>query len=287
MRKHSPITPLSSGSASKSEIKQPHPIKIVKFRLPIPIALFAITHIAAHSATAAVMYHDFGAFTGQASTGNITTHQVAAAPTALDTSTKALINYADGLATGVIFSVNQGNGMDPRNGGETGPPAAATPADALFNVPGLNLNNGLFFVGNNTAPGRFDDQTITLTGLNPALLYDLALYGHRNATADAVERFTLGGADAAVNSSSIGIQSTFVTDMETRPNQTTGNVVRWTGVNPGADGMITVLVDPGFDGETTNISYLSAMRLEAVPEPSSALLLGFGALVWQFRRRRK
>jgi hypothetical protein len=39
--------------------------------------------------------------------------------------------------------------------------------------------------------------------LNPAGLYDVAFYGNRNAGADGVERFTLGGADSAVNSSSM------------------------------------------------------------------------------------
>jgi len=126
-----------------------------------------------------------------------------------------------------------------------------------------------------------------LTGLNPNLTYDLAFYGDRNIASDGAERFTLGGVDAAINSSSTGIISTFVTDMETRPNATAGNIVRWTGINPGADGTITILVDPDpANANTTNIAYLSAMRLEAIPEPSSALValvLGFGLVL---RRRR-
>jgi len=46
---------------------------------------------------------------------------------------------------------------------------------------------------------RFDILTIARTGLT----YDLALYGHRSASQDGVERFTLNGADAARSSSSV------------------------------------------------------------------------------------
>jgi hypothetical protein len=215
-----------------------------------------------------VAYHDFGATTGQESTGFITTHQSGASNVsnnALDTSAKALIDYTTGATTGVLFSINRANGMDSRSG-VTGPPAPGTPADPLFNVPGLNLNNGFIFVGNAVSGGgRQPDMTLTLTGLDPGLTYDLALYGDRNSASDGAERFTLGGADAATNASSTGIIDTFTTDMATRPNATAGNIVRWTGINPGADGTITILVDPDpADANTTNIAYLSALRLEEV-----------------------
>ena len=232
---------------------------------PALVAFVALVMTATPAVAQFVAYHDFGATTGQESTGFITTHQSGASNVshnALDTSAKALIDYTTGATTGVLFSINRANGMDSRSG-VTGPPASGTPADPLFNVPGLNLNNGTIFVGNPAGgAGRLPNMTITLTGLNPALLYDLALYGDRNTTADGVERFTLGGADAATNTSSTGIINAVTTDMETRPNAATGHVVRWTGINPGADGTITVLVDPGVTS-TTNIAYLSALRLEA------------------------
>ena len=206
-----------------------------------------------------IAYHDFGATTGEESTGNITTHQSGTGSAVeLDTSPKELINYADGSPTGVFFSVDGANAMDARNAGQTSPPDVGTPADPLFNVPGLNLSNGVVYEGGD---GGEDATTYTLTGLNPAGLYDIAFYGNRNAGADGVERFTLGGADSAVNSSSTGIISDFVTDMETRPNQTAGNVVRWTEIDPGADGEITITVDPEVTSPS-NIAYLSAMRLE-------------------------
>ena len=152
-----------------------------------------------------VAYHDMGATTGDESTGNITTHQSGSdgvSANTLDEAAKNLIKYADGTDTGVDFSIAGANAMDSRTT-VTGPPEAGTPAAALFNIGGLNLNNGLIYEGGTTGEGA---TTFTLSGLDPAKLYDVALYGHRiSVSSDGVERFTLGGADSAVNSSSTGI----------------------------------------------------------------------------------
>ena len=129
---------------------------------------------------------------------------------------------------------------------------------------------------------------MTLEGLNPNSLYDLALYGNRNAFADGVERFTLGGAVSATNSSSIGIINNFVTDLDTRKNQALGHIARWTVIDPGADGIITVEVHA--QGANTNIAYLNALRLvevSQIPEPSSLALFGLGSMLVLGRRRRK
>jgi hypothetical protein len=257
-----------------------------KTKAVLALAVVATLVAVAVSRTQAafIAYHDFGATTGFESTGNITTHQSGGPTTStnpLDTTPKDLIRFSDGADTGVDFSVANANAMDSRNSGQTAPPAGGTPADALFNVPGLNLNNGMIYEGGGSGSGF---TTFTLTGLNPDLLYDVALYGDRAASADGVERFTLGGADAATNSSSTGVVSTFVTDMQTRPNAAAGNVVRWTDIHPGADGTITIDVDPEVTSPS-NIAYLSAMRLEEVPEPATMSLLALGGLAMLKRRR--
>ncbi len=251
----------------------------------------AVVLLAATSAQAgliAVAYHDFGAMnTGQASTGYITTHQIGSlSHNPQDTSPKALINYADGSPIGATFQITTvGNGMDGRTG-VTGPPAAGTPADALFNVPGLNLDNGLLFVGN-PAGGNTDTMEFTLSGLNPGYLYDLAFYGHRSVSADGAEQFTLGGAVSAENISSTGFIDPFTTRMETRPNATTGHVVHWTDIDPGSDGAITVTVNTTWAGSQTNIAYLNALRLGVIPEPSTFVIFFTGALLLMLRRRRR
>ena len=248
----------------------------------IPALAFLI--LGANSASAAfIAYHDFGAATGQESTGNITTHQSGiGSAVALDTSEKGLINFADGSATGVNFSITGANAMDARDGGQAAGPAAATPAAALFNIPGLNLSSGLIYEGGNGGEGA---TRITLINLNPGLLYDLAFYGNRTVAEGLTEQFTLGGAEASFNLSSSGNIDAVTTRLDTRLN--TDDVIRWTGINPGADGMITVTMDPEWDGELANVGYLGAMRLEeSIPEPSSAALLVLGGLTL-LRRCRK
>ncbi len=236
----------------------------------IPAQDAASWNIEPHDGTPFVAYHDFGATDSrQASTGNITTHQLGSGQREWqDTSPKTLINYADGSPIGVLFRITKaGNGMDGRSN-VTGPPAAGTPAHALFNVPGLNLDNGTLVAGN-PAGGGGNTGTVefTLSGLNPGYLYDLAFYGHRSATADGAEQFTLGGAVSAKNVSSTGIIRDTITRLDTRMNQSTGHVVRWTDIAPGEGGTVTVVVDPSVTS-SRNLAYLSAMRLEAVGRPS-------------------
>jgi hypothetical protein len=248
------------------------------------VSMAALVFTAPSADAAWIAYHDFGATTGQASTGNITTHQTGVAGTsnnALDASAKALIKYSDGSATGVFFSVSGANGMDSRDPAYILPPAAGTPAYALFNVAGLNLNNGSIYEGGTGGSGS---TTFTLTGLDPNELYDLAFYGDRNLSKDGLEEFTLMGADSEENISSTGIIDAFTTRQETRPNAADGNVIRWTRIDPGDDGIITVDVDPEFSS-ANNIVYLSAMRLEALPEPGTLALLGLGGLATLRRRR--
>lgn len=218
-----------------------------------------------------VAYHDLGATAGHESTGNVTTHLVGSDELAwgLDESGKELINYLDGLPTGVSIIIDNANGLDSREDGYIRPPALGTPAYSLFNVPGLNLNNGMIRVGNKGPdyPGNYTEMTLTLKGLNPEMLYDLALYGDRDRSVaynEGVERFSLSGAKSAINASSTGIIDNLTTDMETLNNADGGHVVRWSRIAPGADGTITVKVDAGFYGKVTNIAYLSAIRLEAV-----------------------
>jgi hypothetical protein len=203
--------------------------------------------------------------------GSITTHLVGNDELGYgrDDSAMDLINYLDGSPTGVSISIDHANGLDSREDGYIRPPASGTPAYSLFNVPGLNLKNGMIRVGNKNAknPENYTEMTLTLKGLDPEMLYDIALYGDRDRPLtfnDGVDRFTIGGVDSARNISSTGIIDNLTTELETLKNADVGHVVRWSRINPGPDGTITVKVDAGFYGKSVNIAYLSAMRLEAV-----------------------
>lgn len=203
-------------------------------------------------------YHDMG---GAASTGNITTHYTDAsnAFTSLPVQiTKELINYSNGDPTGIEVTISGIDFHDHRTPSYVSSPAIGTPADALFNVVGLDLAQGS--LDRNASNGTL---TISLTGLAPGRLYDVAFFGDRSLTADGLETFTLGGADSATNSSSTGVVSTMVTTQETRSNGGAGGpgeVIRWTNIDPGDDGEITMVMNLN---SGTNRGYLNAMRLEA------------------------
>jgi hypothetical protein len=73
----------------------------------------------------------------------------------------------------------------------------------------------------------------------------------------------------------------------------TGDVVRWTDINPGADGTFTIDMNPEITSPS-NLAYLSGIRLTAialtVPEPSGGLvamlgLLGLCCVGWRRRQR--
>ncbi len=195
-------------------------------------------------------FHDLG---GEASPGNITTQRNLETP--ID-----LISFADGTDTGVDLSIAGAVGLDLRAAGETKAPAAGTPAAELFLASGIDLDDGFVYDQERSSPGP---TTFTFTGLNPDLRFDVTLYGDRSGThADGKERFTLKGVEGATNRSSTGIVGTYVTEMSTRPNFEAGHVVRWAGIDPGADGVITIEIDPSENGDS-NIAYLSALRLAA------------------------
>lgn len=195
---------------------------------------------------ASVSFHDLG---GAPSPGHVTTQR------SLD-ETVDLIHFADGADTGIDFTIQGATGIYQRK--ETRAPAAGTPAAGLFLPSGIDLDDGFVAESEHESPGP---AAFRFAGLDPTLRYDIALYGDRSGLpADGRERFTLQGAEAAANRSSTGIVGTFVTEMETRPNASAGHVVRWTGIDPGRDGSVSIEIDPSVSGHT-NLAYLSAVRM--------------------------
>jgi len=248
--------------------------------------VFTMSVVPTHAAW--VSYHDFGETAALG--GNITVHTIGTAESTneLNTSPVQLIQFSDGALTDVSVTVANANGTDLR-AGNSDAPAVADPANALFNGVGLGFGTGLVFEGGNGGP---PGTTFTLGGLDPSKRYDLAFVGGRLVSADNPDPFVLSGVDGTpTNASSSGVVDAFTTLQETRGDPVPGEFIRWTDINPGADGNIVVTMSPedvGLGGADRNLAYIMAMRLEEVPEPSTLALAAFGLLgLIGFGRRRK
>jgi len=205
-----------------------------------------------------VAYHDLGGTTADAP-GAYVTDQGADATQTID-----LRNFADNVDTGVDFSITGANGSQENTSSAHRYPNAGTDAAALFGTATSPIvtHGGSTWEGGTGGSGS---TTFTFTGLPANLVYDVAIYGDRNAGQDGVEEFTIQGIDSATNASSTGeyLSQPFVTRFHTRPNNTNGYVARWTNIDPGSDGIFSINIDPEVSG-ANNLAYLTAMRLKAL-----------------------
>jgi len=147
-------------------------------------------------------------------------------------------------------------------------PGAGTDAHRLFDGF-VDINN--FWYSHDDAAVA----TMTFTGLDPSLAYDVTILADRNgAISNDAEHFVLSGIAAFNNISSIGttISQTSVfndtTSYDSGLNTDTGYVARWGSIDPGSDGEFTVTGTVGGTGSL----YLNAIRLEATtpPPPTSS-----------------
>lgn len=199
-------------------------------------------------------YHDFG----RDLTDGITTHMTG------DESVE-LIDHTMWARTSIRLSIEGHAGLS-NSVNETKAPVPDTPADLLMSGSGIDLNRGLLVIGDHYNKGR--PFRLRFTGLDPNLRYDLAMYGNRTPSRGiAPSRFSLIGAEAAVNRSTKGVIDRFATELDTRENGKTGHVVRWTEIAAGADGTILVEIATTHKGRN-NMAYINAIRLVATDVPS-------------------
>lgn len=95
---------------------------------------------------------------------------------------------------------------------------------------------------------------LTFTGLDPAKVYDLASYAHRNKYAwDRASLVTISGQDAFTNISSAatdnpsetgGVLFSGSTDVSTRllADNDNGYVARFSNINSGSDGLVVLTI---------------------------------------------
>lgn len=221
-------------------------------------ALIALCVCLAATASAASLFFDFGE-TAQPTGGNYNNISQAQLP---------IFNALDSLGNGTGISVEVTDQFWPGSN-QSG---TTTPAgDAAMFDPQATRDN-LF--GNTVAFGGFTEPTaqLTLSNLNTsgAISYNFTFFGSRMGVTDNRETaYAVTGATSAT------------AYLNTSGN--TSNVAIAAGVVPTAGGQITINIGPGpNNNNSSGFYYLGAMRIDVVPEPATALLLGLGLLV---RRR--
>lgn len=157
--------------------------------------------------------------------------------------------------------------------GSQGFVSSVTSANAIAPFTGLSntaLQDGFFINNNNTV-------TVAISGLDITKTYNLAAFGAENLDGPATpSNFTLTVGTTA---------STLTQVLDVDANLTTGAAANWSSVTPDAAGNITFTVNA--NGGTSGFrTELNAVRIESIPEPSSAALLGLGVLALAFRRRK-
>lgn len=131
------------------------------------------------------------------------------------------------------------------------------------------------------SPGGADNRTrFEIQGLNPALTYNLSIFGsHKFSDNDATVYtiYTDNTYTTEVVSGSLNVQEPGSPWLHNRDQ-----VVTFNGVSPQESNILYVQ----FVGAQGGIGYLNSFSITAVPEPSSLLLVACGlALVGSIRRR--
>lgn len=178
-----------------------------------------------------------------------------------------------GAGTGVNLGFSRLEGTDSFNGPLTDASGLGDPS-----LPGLGAGLGNLAVGE-AAVDYFVNPRFDLFNLDPSAQYEVTLYGGR--------KFGDGNtSNYAILSDNSGSATTLASlDLD---HANAGNFIANTDsvvsaiVTPGGGGTLTIDVSGGADG---GAGYLNALSIRLIPAPSSAALLGLGAIAAVRRRR--
>ncbi|MBN1669821.1 MAG: lamin tail domain-containing protein [Kiritimatiellae bacterium] len=199
-------------------------------------------------------YNDLHWVSGQTAV-NITTYSTTNGNETA-TASGALRDHASGATVAATLTVTGGNRLTPAHETQGANPASGTDAYAVFN--GIVDSVGL------VASGDAPDIRLMLTGLDPAMTYEVVLYGNRAETAytDRLTTSTIQDVDSFENYSSAGADFSGVSDASVTicngGNTTAGQIARFTRIVPGSDGDFEVVVTSPSGGYYANALMLKA-----------------------------
>jgi len=235
-------------------------------------------------ASAWVAYNDLAFSNNQSTAGNVTLYTVATG------NHWQFQQYGSG---GALLDYDTGNPLTETVSisGSGGGPETSYQGSSTLNGDAATYFGGATVDALGTVTyGAGADMVLTFNNLDQAWTYTLTYYANRDNYTTRHIGATLGGADAFLNESSAGIIYSGGSDtgaFQTNSDNTAeGFVMRWSGIDPGADGQITLTVSNDRTS-STYYTYGSLFALEAIPEPSTVALFGIGGLLMMVRRRRK
>ncbi len=179
-----------------------------------------------------VAYNDCAWVSGQTET-NITKYTIPDDGTA----SGLLMNYATGSNSAVTATFTA-SGSPSVVTGNYGGSETTSGTDAYTTFHGIADMPGVIQYGNS---GWYVD--LTFTDLDPAKTYTFATSANRDGGyTERITIFTLSGDDGATNASTAGVTEITENSVSflTGENTDDGYVARWTGINPGSDGTISI-----------------------------------------------
>lgn len=192
------------------------------------------------------------------------TWNVIAAPNA---GPQALLDSSGGATGATLASSNWG--------GDSG--VTETPWSADQDWLDADATRDYIFYG--TVGGAAQSATVTLAGLTPNGEYTVAVVSSKATSSTSVPRtgnYQVNGSYASSTPNGLNFDS-YNTGFLTEA------ILTWESVFATAGGTITLTATTT---QTSRSVWLNAMMVEAVPEPVSLSLLGFGTLLLLPRRRR-
>lgn len=177
----------------------------------------------------------------------------------------------DGNSTGISLTTDDAN---PFHSNYNGSGTSTLSGDAAAWFP-TSVTAHSLFASTDEWVGEITPMVIwVFSGLDAGVAYDFRFFASRSNVTDIRDAtYSLVGA----NSGSADLNSS---------NNTT-DIAAVLGILPDTNGEITLTVTPGPNNDSdVEFYYLGAMRVDYVPEPASAALIGLGGLLGLSRRRR-